>query len=191
MRFKCYDGNVLDSTAPIIAHQVNFNGIMDAGVAKCIKEKYPDIMEDYLEWCNSQEDKIVLLGQVQFYKRGEDDKGNPLCIANCFSQRNKKGLNNCYTDYKAVSWCMREINTNIRKYNLEHRVALPYKYGCGIGEGNWKDVLECIFWGFSREKDKDFIVELWNINGFTKEEKEEIPEGNVFYRYPFEDKAVN
>ena len=50
MIIKYYDGNVVDSTAPIIAHQVNFEGIMGAGVAKNIREKYPDIMKDYQEY---------------------------------------------------------------------------------------------------------------------------------------------
>lgn len=44
---KHITGNVLDSDAPIIAHQVNCMGVMGAGVAKCIREKYPDIMFTY------------------------------------------------------------------------------------------------------------------------------------------------
>ena len=36
---KHITGNVLDSDAPIIAHQVNCMGVMGAGVAKCIREK--------------------------------------------------------------------------------------------------------------------------------------------------------
>ena len=79
---KHITGNVLDSDAPIIAHQVNCQGVMGAGVAKCIREKYPDIMTDYVRWCQNY-DENYLLGLIQLYRINENEDK---FIANCFAQ---------------------------------------------------------------------------------------------------------
>ena len=44
-----YNGNLLDSSADIIAHQTNCSGSMNSGVAKAIKEKYPRVYEQYMK----------------------------------------------------------------------------------------------------------------------------------------------
>lgn len=179
MIIKYYDGNVVDSTAPIIAHQVNFEGIMGAGVAKNIREKYPDIMKDYQEFCK---DYYGRLGSVHFYKRGEDSKGNPLYIANCFSQR-INSENGCLTDYDSFAFCMLYLRDTMIENNIEHRIAMPYKIGCGISGGDWKEIWWRIEYSFGEEFAQDFVVELWNINKYTEEERKELPT-ECYYKRP-------
>ena len=55
---------------------------MGAGVAKCIREKYPDIMTDYVRWCQNY-DENYLLGLIQLYRINENEDK---FIANCFAQ---------------------------------------------------------------------------------------------------------
>ena len=38
----------------IIGHQVNLHGIMGGGVAREIKERFPDVYEEYREICLSE-----------------------------------------------------------------------------------------------------------------------------------------
>ena len=40
-------GNLLDAQTDVIAHQVNCQGVMGSGVAKQIKEKWPDVFKQY------------------------------------------------------------------------------------------------------------------------------------------------
>ncbi len=44
---KIIDGNLFDTKAKIIAHQVNCRGVMGSGVALQIKERYPYVYEMY------------------------------------------------------------------------------------------------------------------------------------------------
>ena len=41
------EGNLFDSHAHIIAHQVNCQGAMNSGVAKQVRERFPHVFEMY------------------------------------------------------------------------------------------------------------------------------------------------
>ena len=41
------EGNVFDSDADIICHQVNCQGVMGSGVAKEVRERFPNVYEQY------------------------------------------------------------------------------------------------------------------------------------------------
>lgn len=50
------EGNVFDSDAKIICHQVNCQGVMGSGVAKEVRERYPKVYEEYHIYCESNKD---------------------------------------------------------------------------------------------------------------------------------------
>lgn len=41
------DGNIFDSDAKIICHQVNTYGVMGAGIAAEVKERFPEVYTEY------------------------------------------------------------------------------------------------------------------------------------------------
>ena len=47
---KC---DLFESGADMICHQVNCMGVMGSGVAKQVKERYPKVFEEYVNWCNA------------------------------------------------------------------------------------------------------------------------------------------
>lgn len=149
-------GNVLDSDAPIIAHQVNCQGVMGAGVAKCIREKYPDVMRTYSRWCRDF-DSEYLLGKVLDYCTDKNQ-----IIANCFAQ-NKTGSGRM-TDYEAFYCCLENLKKEIKYYGFEHRIAFPYKIGCGLGGGDWDVILAMIKSVFGH--DGDYTIEFWSLDEF-------------------------
>ena len=153
---KHITGNVLDSDAPIIAHQVNCQGVMGAGVAKCIREKYPDVMTTYSRWCKNYQPQY-LLGQVLDYCTDKNQ-----IIANCFTQ-NKTGSGRM-TDYEAFYCCLENLKEEFKYYGLEHRIAFPYKIGCGLGGGDWDVILAMIRSVFGH--DGDYTIEFWSLDGF-------------------------
>ena len=57
-----HNGNILDSGAAIICHQVNCQGKMNSGVAKAIREKWPEV---YTRYRTKYECEVDLLGQIQ------------------------------------------------------------------------------------------------------------------------------
>lgn len=141
-----HDGNIFDSDAKIICHQVNTYGVMGAGIAAEVKERFPEVYEEYNTFCaaNSQE---MLLGAVLFSNARNG------FIANCFSQR---GMNTDYGLFTAVMGV-------VRNWAEEHgnaKIAIPYKMGCGIAGGDWDTVEQIIHNVFDCS---DLEVESWKL----------------------------
>ena len=103
---KVVTGNVLDSNADVIIHQVNCQGVMGSGVAKQVKDRYPVVYEMYKAKCNEYKtfadmDINPLLGFAQIcYKENYPvtDVKDKQVIVNLFSQ-NHYGHSGVYTDY--------------------------------------------------------------------------------------------
>jgi len=62
LNFPIINGNILDVEAGTIVHSVNCMGVMESGVAKQIKDKYPEHYKQYLLNCLEYKDKKNLLG---------------------------------------------------------------------------------------------------------------------------------
>lgn len=142
----------------IICHQVNCLGIMGAGLAKQIREKFPLVYQMYKQHCDLVVDKKVLLGDVLALPVVY--KGYEFTIANLFGQEDI-GTGKCYTDYDALRKALqivRCIATPLPARPL-WRVRIPYMMGCGLAGGNW-DVVRAII----QEELVDYgiIVEVWN-----------------------------
>ena len=92
------EGNVFDSDAKIICHQVNCQGVMGSGVAKEVRERYPKVYEKYHTYCESNKDcPERMLGVAQMVP--VDEKGSRW-IVNCFGQN---GYGYDGKQYKAAS----------------------------------------------------------------------------------------
>lgn len=136
------NGNIFDGDADIICHQVNTFGIMGAGIALQIKERFPDVYEVYKEKCSEfSKHQFNPLCHVLYCRT----KYSNVVIANLFSQI---GMS---TDYNAMKICLQSIYNDCKKYNAS--VAIPYKIGCGIAGGDWNKVYGIIEEIFSQDED--------------------------------------
>ena len=100
------NGNLLDATTDVIAHQVNCQGVMGSGVAKQIKEKWPIVYKDYLNDYAGNAN----LGTVLFSKINENQY-----IANMYSQDNFMPRNLRHTNYDAFKSCLDHIRNFVEK----------------------------------------------------------------------------
>jgi O-acetyl-ADP-ribose deacetylase (regulator of RNase III) len=126
--FQTVDGNVLDVTEGIIAHQTNCQGVMGSGVALAIRNKYPKVYEEYTKHCD-QFTPNQLLGTVQFVTV------NPkLYVANVFGQ-DSFGAGRRQTSYDATvdAW---KILFDHAEF-LDWSIYIPHLMGCALGGGNW------------------------------------------------------
>ena len=143
-------GDILQATENIICHQVNEDGIMGGGLALQIATQYPNVEEEYKEFCSKLQG--LLYGQYQAVKI-EDKK----YIANCFTQR--KFITNLNDIEQVFAGLLK------KKKKSNFTIAIPYKYGCGIANGNWKEVSE-MFEKLSNEIGVDInIYRLEEVNG--------------------------
>lgn len=129
MALSMVDGDVVkDVSEGIIAHQTNCQGVMGAGVALAIAQKYPKVYEEYAEHCDKYSSD-ELLGTVQFCEV------NPkLYIANVFGQTSY-GTHKRQTSYDATVDAWADLFEKAEF--LDWPIYIPYLMGCGLGGGNW------------------------------------------------------
>jgi O-acetyl-ADP-ribose deacetylase (regulator of RNase III) len=147
--------NILEAKESIICQQVNCQGVMGSGLAKSIYTKWPNVKEEYHKYCDTfQQDQ--LLGMVNIV-----GVSNSKIIVNIFGQFNYgRCKNTIYTDYRALEKGFVIIKDElINIYN--DTLAIPYKIGCGLANGDWDVVYKIINKVFdSRYKDKVKIYRL-------------------------------
>ena len=123
IQMQVKDGNLLDVTEGIIAHQVNCFGVMGAGVALAIKETYPAAFDDYDKYCQLGKS---LLGGIQVIQATDQLK-----VINVFGQISL-GTRTRQTSYDATD----EAWEVIGKLFGDQTIHIPYMMGCGLGGGN-------------------------------------------------------
>lgn len=125
--------NILNVTRGLICQQVNCQGVMGAGLAKAIRNKWPKVYTSYR--VNYMKAK---LGQIQ-----------PICVDNNlyvinFFAQDRYGRDKQHTDYTAFTTCLIKLSQWQRKNCPKLPVYIPYKIGCGLAGGDWSIVKELI-----------------------------------------------
>ena len=149
---KIVDGDILQASENIIAHQVNCMSVMGGGIAKQIKDKYPKVFKDYKIYLSNSVFPIMVLGQCHFVK-----VDNNKYVANLFGQYNY-GTSKQQTDYKALEEALFTLKINAKDHYLS--VALPVNLGCGLAGGNWEVVYKMIEDVFH---DYDVTLYRWEV----------------------------
>lgn len=147
---KIINGNLLDSDADIIAHQVNCQSKMGSGVAKAIRDKYPEVYKEYMTF------KPKVLGKTQIVMCNDGK-----CVANLYAQENYGYDGKQYTDTKALFQCLVKLR-EFAKMTRKETVAMPYGIGCGLGGASWEEVesiLKVIF-----KENNGVKLELWKLD---------------------------
>lgn len=124
------EDDILNSKSDIIAHQVNCRNAMNSGVAKTLRNAYPQIYKSYSKYCSIYKSK--LLGSIQLVKISEH-----LTICNMFAQ-DDYGRGKQYTNIDALRLCL----TKLKKYaeDKNKTISLPYMIGCDRGGADWSEV---------------------------------------------------
>lgn len=146
---KFYNGNLLNSNAGIIAHQVNARGVMGSGVALAVKTKYPEVFQSYRKFF---EEGKLKLGKVDFAKTNDGKIVANMCGQDRYGKDGKQ-----YTDYEALEKCFDKTQRYMKENGIES-IAFPYKIGCGTGGGDWN-----VVFGMIKEYFSDFEIEIWQL----------------------------
>lgn len=134
---KYVKGNLLDSNCDYICHQVNCQGVMGSGIAKQIKERWPEVYEKYRReyemHLRHNRNPEYQLGNIDMI-RVNDDKN---CVINMYSQRSYGYDGKRYTSYDAFANALELI----KAYTLnDATIGFPKNIGCGLGGGSWEVV---------------------------------------------------
>lgn len=163
---KFFNGDLLKSGCDIICHQVNEYGVMGAGIAKQIKDKYPKAFDDYTNTIGDAASKYKDLPVFALSKQPDG-----VIVANMFTQRNGK------TDIEILRnavflLAMQILDLFVTKlkfnettgafFDRPFRVGIPYKYSCGIAKGDWESVLK--IWEDVFGELEYIDLEVWKYN---------------------------
>lgn len=151
-----------DMNLDVICHQVNCQGKMASGIAKQIRDTYPQVYDAY----RAKYDAMVtlgvnmMLGDVQLVPLYEDFmkdiKHQHVC--NMFAQNNYGYDGKRYTSYDAFWICLNNLKQVLPKGST---IGFPYLIGCDRGGANW-NVIEAMI----REVfDEDYVVYIVHYNG--------------------------
>lgn len=156
-------GNLLNTTQKVIAHQVNCQGKMSSGVAKAIANKYPEVYEEYWEYCKNTKN---CLGKAQgiYIPQINDKQSVDRVIYNLFGQKYYGYDGRKYTSYKALLSALNDMFFSL-SYTPFNEAAIPYLMGCDRGGGDW-NVVSSIIEELSNEYNID--VYIYSLNGYEK-----------------------
>lgn len=132
-------GDLFSTDVEVIVHGCNNKGVMGSGVAKIIRDKYPEAYKEYKS-----------TSEIGYNKYNRDlplgciipKKTNNKHIINAITQDGYGRDNYKYVSYDAVDDCMINLNSYCLEHNLS-TVAMP-KIGAGLGGGNWEVIAAII-----------------------------------------------
>lgn len=147
-------GSILNVDHGIIVHGCNAQGVMGAGVALQIKNKWPKSFEDYANFTNGVFNNHVSLGrqlltpaQTMAFKQSVMGRvvdtviSEKLVISSAITQFDYGNTGAKHTNYQAVFEAFEHI------LDLAKETRLPVHYpliGAGLGGGNWAIISEII-----------------------------------------------
>ena len=98
MKIDIKSGDFTTTTGQMMIHQVNCQGVMNSGAAKCVRDKYPVVFDEYHKyWQRFHTIKHLLLGKAQIVKINDNQYA-----VNIFGQYNYGYDGKMYTSYDAL-----------------------------------------------------------------------------------------
>lgn len=163
-------GDILTVKAGYICHQVNTSGIMGAGLALSIRNKWPRVYKEYKDFCDSKKEKLgrVLIINVVL----------GVSVINLFGQSDIWKNKERRTRYDAVADAfklLRDGTLSQEAYNENccfDKLFVPKYMGCGLGGGDWDIYLSIILHYFPQviivdyELNKEIRLDDYNDKHF-------------------------
>ena len=147
------NGDLLKTDVDVIIHQCNCQGVMGSGIALQIKNKYPEVYEDYVDFCKSVKKSKDLLGECLLVEIAPCKY-----VANIFGQDKYYPRNIRHTDYDALEQSLLFLKTWMIANNIK-TCGCPYLMSCALAGGDWDGVvlpmLKTIF-----ENDNNIILKI-------------------------------
>lgn len=157
MLMNYLNGNLFDSKAPVLVHQVNCRGVMGSGVAKQVKDRYPYVYQEYVQYCKERPVN-ELIGSCLIVPIPNSSQ----YVANIFGQINYGTDGRKYTSYDALDIAFAKLHDWCRAHGVR-KIALPENMGCNGGGGSWR-VVTTLLWHHFFEDLEECVVYQLDVN---------------------------
>ena len=134
MKIEYRLGDMFKAPERCLIHGCNSQGVMGSGVAKAVRELYPDAYSAYVV---KHRTDGLRLGEVVWVECGERIIGNAIT-----QDRYGRDLNTVYCSYDAIQTAMVEVQRYAAEHGLD-RVGMPL-IGSGLGNGDWTYIARII-----------------------------------------------
>ncbi len=148
-------GDLLESKADYICHQVNCMGVMGSGVAAQVKAKWPEVYNDYCKAFDYGSNKDML-GYITVTPVSGGHS-----VINMFSQYKYGYDGQRYTNYEAFANCLEKILAVTKPGDT---IAFPRLIGCDRGGANWT-IIKCMIETILVDRD----IEIYCLHGGPEE----------------------
>jgi O-acetyl-ADP-ribose deacetylase (regulator of RNase III) len=146
-------GNLVKEPFDAFIHQANCFNTMGSGVAKFVKESYPEVYEAD---CRTIKGDVGKLGTFSFAKTKDGKIGY-----NLYSQFNYGYDGKLYTNYDAMRVGLEKIREHAKlSLKPNAKIGIPCRMGCARGGGDWNEVLKIIKEVFEKENLEIVICEF-------------------------------
>lgn len=144
-------GDLLESNCSHIIHGCNAQRVMNAGIAKAIRTKWPGVWKDY----SSAPDDIMQPGNIIWTAPNNGDE-NPYRIISAITQKYYgRDTARRYVSYDAIDKCLRGAAFGIdMSHSSNSTIAMPM-IGAGLGGGDWGVISSII-----KSVEEDFNIEF-------------------------------
>lgn len=133
--FKMVDSGQAD----IIMHGCNCFCTMGSGVAKLVKEKYPEAYEADKATESGDRNKLGTYTYAQYTKNTSTSKGRRIYVINAYTQYDYGRDGKCRFEYEAFEKIMKDVDDKFRG----RIIAMPW-IGCGLAGGDKNKVREIL-----------------------------------------------
>jgi O-acetyl-ADP-ribose deacetylase (regulator of RNase III) len=146
----------------IIIHVVNDVGVMGAGIARTIREKWPHVNAKYEElFQKPAKERATAQGQIQIVPVGDR-----LFVCNLFGQ---SGIGDLYglpaVRYSAIAEGLLRLGSRLETYRRKTkdkslpRLHMP-RIGCGLAGGSWAKVEAEIYYALGTEQLEVYVYDF-------------------------------
>ena len=143
-----YPCDLLKSPANVIVHQANLYHTFGAGIAKQIKQVYPEAYEADLKTPKGDKAKLGTFS----YAKTKDGK----FVVNLYSQDGIGGKDR-RTSYDAMVTGFEAIHKKLVRSDRKWILGIPYGIGAGLANGNW-NIIEAIINSIFQESDLSVYI---------------------------------
>lgn len=141
-KINILEKNILYAEDTVVAHCCNTKNTMNSGVAKVLRERFPEIYEnDRAAYITHGKDLLGRCEIVNVVTRPEETSIK--WLANLYGQPNYGYGGLRYVDYEALYQALENLKNYVRP-SLINTIGMPYKLGSARAGGHWPIVLEMI-----------------------------------------------
>ena len=144
-----FEGDLFTAPVDVILHGANCQHTMGSGIARSIREKFP---EAYAADCATAKNDPKKMGTYSWARVSNPDHPQIKYVINLYSQF-QFGRGPRHTSYDAIATGLESLRDKLVGKTLT--LGINYKLGCNLGGGSWPVVESIIYSVF-----EDFPVKV-------------------------------